>query len=90
MPVAGIHRAGSTDHGGATRYLPGSFVQANRHKDAKEILWAGMCASSVSGDQAVLTSGEKLAPFGMGWEQPHRGGRGELCRLALTMPALEQ
>lgn len=54
MPVVGIHWAGSIDHGGAMRYPPGSSVQANRHKDAKENLLADACASSVSGDQVVV------------------------------------
>lgn len=53
MPV-GIHWAGSIGRGVAMRYPPGSSVQANRHKDAKENLLADTCASSVSGDRVVV------------------------------------
>lgn len=52
MPMGGIHWAS-----GAMRYPPGSSVQANGHKDAKENVLAGMCASSVSGDQVVVAHG---------------------------------
>lgn len=75
------------------RYLPGSSVQADRQKDAKENLLADICALRVSGDQVVVAHrwGEASSVWdGMEWEQTHRGGRVELCCLALRMPALEQ
>lgn len=69
-------------HGGARRYLPGSSVQASRRKGAKENLLADMCASSVPGDReaAAHRRGDASSLWdGMEWEQPHCGGRVELC-----------
>lgn len=62
--------------------MPGSSVQASRRKGAKENLLADMCASSVPGDReaAAHRRGDASSLWdGMEWEQPHCGGRVELC-----------